>query len=129
MSVRVAGGLCVLLACGHTFIGHRWILPRLPREALPPSPFGGPSSTAAVLKVTWDVVTIAAAAMGVLLIGVAGRHHSAERSLVLYVVASTFAANAATAIWLARGRPGALARGAPVWMAFLLIAVLCVIGT
>jgi hypothetical protein len=70
-------------------------------------------------------VTIAAAGMGVLLIGVAGRHASGERSPVLHTVAAVFAAAAATTTSRGRRPPRGLARGAPVWMAFILVAVLC----
>lgn len=124
MSVKVAGALCLLLASGHAVLGHHWILPRLRKESLPATPFGGPATTAVALAVAWDVVTIAAAGMGVLLIGVAGSHASAERSLVLHTVAAIFAAAAATTIWLGRRRPRALAR-APVWVAFIVVAALC----
>ena len=124
MSVKVAGVLCLLLASGHAVLGHQWILPRLRKDTLPATPFGGPATTAVALAVAWHVVTIAAAGMGVLLIGVAGRHASAERSLVLYTVAAIFAAAAATTIWLGRRRPRALAR-APVWVGFIAVAVLC----
>jgi hypothetical protein len=124
-SLVVAGALCLLLAGGHTVVGHHWILPRLRKESLPATPFGGPANTAVVLAIAWDIVTIAAVGMGVLLIGVAGRDASPERSLVLHTVAAIFAAAAATAIWLGRLRPRNLARGAPVWVAFIVVAVLC----
>jgi hypothetical protein len=125
MRLQAAGVLCLLLAGGHTVLGHHWILPRLRKESLPATPFGGSANTSAVLAISWDIVAIAAAGMGVLLIGVAGGDASPERSLVVHTVAAIFAAAAASAIWPGRLRPRNLARGAPVWGAFIVVAVLC----
>lgn len=124
MGVRVAGVLCLLLAGGHTLVGYRWILPRLRQEGLPATSFGDSSTTAVALTVTWDVVTLAVTGMGVLLLGVAGRDASAERSLVLDTVAAVFALAAARAVWLGRRRPRRLARR-PMWVLFIVVAVLC----
>jgi hypothetical protein len=44
---------------------------------------------------------------------------------VLHTVAAIFAAAAAITVWLGRRRPRGLARGAPVWVAFIVVAVLC----
>src|SRR5947209_19475133 len=100
--LAAAGALCVVLAVGHTVLGHVWVLHRLSSETLPPTPLGGARATAIALAVTWDVVTIVVLALGVLLIGLAERHSSAERSLVAHTVAAAFVAMSATAIGLGR---------------------------
>jgi hypothetical protein len=128
MSLEIAGALCVLLAGGHTVVGHHWILPRLPKESLPATPFGGSAITADALAIAWNLVTVAVVGFGVLLIGVAGRHATAERSLVLHTVAAIFAAAAITTIWPSRRHLRNLARGAPVWVGMIVVAALCATG-
>jgi hypothetical protein len=125
MSLDIAGALCLLLAGGHTVVGHRWILPHLPKESLPATPFGGSANTAVALVIAWNIVTIAVVGFGVLLIGVAGRHASAERSLMLHILAVLFAAASVTTIWPSRRHFRNLARGAPVWVAMIVVAALC----
>ena len=123
--VFVAGALCLLLAGGHTRLGQR-VLPGLRNQPLPASPLGGPTTTAIALTVTWYFVTIAVTGLAVLLLAFAGRHASAERSLVLRTVAGVFTAATALTSWLARRRPRSLLRS-PVF-GFIAVAVLCAVS-
>src|SRR5438128_1245324 len=126
MMVGVAGALCLLLACGHTLVGQRSVLPSLRKQPLPASPLGGPGTTAVALAVTWYFVTIVVTGLAVLLLALAGHHASAERSLVLRTVAGVFAAAAALTVWLGRRRPRSLVRS-PV-AGFIAVAVLCAVS-
>ena len=125
MMVGVAGALCLLLAGGHTLVG-RSVLPAFRKQPLPASSLGGPATTAIALTVTWYFVTIAVTGLAVLLLALAGRHGSAERSLVLRTVSGVFTAAAVLTVWLARRRPRRLLRS-PV-AGFIAVAALCAVS-
>jgi hypothetical protein len=120
----IAGALLLLLAAGHTFVGHRWVLPRLRRDSLPETPLGGSSMTANFLNVTWDVVGIALVGLSALVLVLSGRSPSPDRTLALNVVAAIMTVATVLVLWLSRRRPANLLR-APIWMLFVVIAVIC----
>lgn len=123
IAVLVAGVLCLVLAVGHTTIGLKWVLPRFDVDSLPRTPFGPPSATARMLRVTWHVVGVMQLGVGTLLIALASRGGSADRTLALRWLGTTFAVVAVTMLWPGRRHPRNLLR-APIWMLAITVAAL-----
>lgn len=124
IAVLVAGVVCLVLAVGHTTIGLKWVLPGFDVESLPRTPFGPPSTTARMLAVTWHFVGILALSAGTLLIALAAREGSADRTLTLRWLGTMFAAVSVMVLWLGRRHLRNLL-SAPMWTLFIVVAVLC----
>jgi hypothetical protein len=60
----VAGSLAILAAGVHGLGGEVLVVRKLSPNMLPPSPFGGPGTTKAMLHVTWHMTTIAFLTVG-----------------------------------------------------------------
>ena len=60
----VAGSLAVLAAAVHGGAGQVLVVSRLSPEVLPPTRFGGPGMTKAMIEVTWHITTIAFLTVG-----------------------------------------------------------------
>ncbi|HEX2294174.1 MAG TPA: hypothetical protein VHN37_02570 [Actinomycetota bacterium] len=120
----IAGIATVALAAGHTFVGVRWILPRLAPEDLPPTPFGSRSTTRDMIRVAWFVVTIFAASTGGILTTLAWDPEVDARTVVLRWLAGMWLVAALMAFWTVRRRPGAIVR-LPVPWVWVGIAALC----
>jgi hypothetical protein len=60
----VAGSLAILGAAIHGAAGEVLVVRKLSRGMLPPSPFGGPGMTKAMIHVTWHMTTIAFLTVG-----------------------------------------------------------------
>ncbi len=60
----VAGSLALLGAAVHGLGGEVLVVRRLSPGALPPSPFGGPGMTKAMIRATWHMTTIAFLTVG-----------------------------------------------------------------
>ena len=71
VGLAIAGLISVALAVGHTTIGLVWVLPSITEEHLPGTPFGRPSMTVAMVRVTWYIVTIFALGSGGILMTLA----------------------------------------------------------
>jgi hypothetical protein len=126
----IAGVICVAMAFGHETIGVVWVLPSLSEEHLPRTPFGSPSMTVSMLKVTFHVVTIFVLGLGVLFIALAWAPSSDAKTFLLRLFAVMWLVATAMAILVAtrgaRGLPGL--RGLlrlPVPLLWVVIAVLC----
>lgn len=124
VAVLIAGLLCLVLAVGHTTIGVKFVLPRLDVGSLPSTPFGPTSVTARMLAVTWHVVGIMALTAGTLLIVLANRGDSPDRTVTLRWVGTMFAAISVMILWRGRRHLRNLLR-APMWVLFVAVAVLC----
>jgi hypothetical protein len=123
----VAGIVCLLMAAGHTTIGLRWVLPRLPEASLPHSPFGGGDMTAAFLTVSWHVVGITLLTFAVILSVLAHGVLGDAGTVSVRGIGLIFATTALMVLWLARRRPADLLR-APMWVLFVAVAGLCWVG-
>jgi hypothetical protein len=64
----VAGCIAVLAAVIHGGAGEFLVVRKLSQETLPPTRFGGPRATMAMIHVTWHVATVAFLSVGVALI-------------------------------------------------------------
>lgn len=124
VGLLIAGLVCVAVGLGHETIGVVWVLPGLPRARPASTPFGPPSTTEAMLRVTWHVVTVFAVAIGLLVVTLAVSAGADARTLLLRSVAGMFVAATAVAGYAVRRRPSAALR-LPVWALWLLIAALC----
>ena len=132
VGLAVAGLISVLLAVGHTTVGVVWVLPHLTDDKVPSSPFGPASMSIAMIRVTWFIVTIFAAASGGLLLNVAIADAD-PKMLMLRWFAGMWLAATVMALWIASRD----ARGArsprnlrnilrlPVPLLWVVIAVLC----
>jgi len=60
----VAGALALTGAAVHGLAGEKLVVTKLRNETLPSSPFGGPSATKLMIRVTWHITTIAFVVMG-----------------------------------------------------------------
>ena len=60
----VAGSLALLGAVVHGLGGEVLVVRRLSARGLPPSPFGGPGMTKAMIRATWHMTTIAFLTVG-----------------------------------------------------------------
>ncbi len=123
----IAGLICVAMAIGHTAIGVVWVLPRLTEERVPPTPFGSRSTTVAMVRVTWYVVTCFALGTGGLLITLAWAGDADPRAVLLQWLAATWAAATVMAFGVSPQslrRPRAFMR-LPVPLLWVIVAVLC----
>ena len=60
----IAGALALVAALIHGAAGEALVVSKLRTEVLSPTPFGGPSFTKLMIRVTWHVTTIAFAVIG-----------------------------------------------------------------
>ena len=94
----VAGSIAVLATVIHGGAGELLVLRKLSVERLPPTRFGGPRMTKAMIHVSWHIVTVAFLAVGVALI-VAGAAVDGEASTAIgWVAASAATGFAAVAL-------------------------------
>ena len=83
VALGVAGIVCIAMSFGHTAIGVKWVLPAIGDAKFPASPFGGSSMSATMIRVTWFVVTIFAAGVGITLILLAWAPELGARAIFL----------------------------------------------
>jgi hypothetical protein len=88
----VAGSLGLLGAAIHGGVGERLVVQKISRDTLPSSPFGGPSFTKVMIRVTWHLVTITFATLGVALILMGTRSPDSASRAIGVVAASAFTA-------------------------------------
>jgi hypothetical protein len=113
-----------VLAFGHTTIGLRRVLPNLTQERLPSTPFGPPSRTLSMVRLTWYIVSVLLTAFGILLMALAWAPDADPRTLLLRWFAALSLAATAQACWQARRRPSRLLRRPAPWV-LVVIAVMC----
>lgn len=124
VGLAIAGVLCVGLALGHTAVGFFWVLPGLDKERLPSTPFGPPSATDAMVRVTWYIVTVFVLALGGLLLTLAWAPAAEAKTLLLRWFAVMWLAATALALVVTRRGLRTLLR-VPVWTLWLVVAALC----
>jgi hypothetical protein len=86
----VAGSIAVLAAVVHGVAGELLVVRKLSAETLPPTRFGGPRATMAMIHVTWHVATVAFLTIGVALV-LAGSVVDGEASRAIGVVSAAAA--------------------------------------
>jgi hypothetical protein len=104
VGLAIAGVICVAMAIGHTTIGVVWVLPSLTKEVLPETPFGPPSMSVTMVRVTWYVVTIFVLVLGGLLMTLAWSPDADSKTLLLRWFAAGWLAATATAAGVAGRR-------------------------
>lgn len=124
VGLAVAGLLCAVLAFGHLAIGVVWILPGLAKERLPRTPFGPPSSSLGMLRVTWYIVTIFALALGVVLVVLAFDDAADARIVLLRTFAVMWVVATLMAVFVV-GRPSRRMLRLPVPAVWMVVAILC----
>jgi hypothetical protein len=127
VALAIAGLICVALALGHATLGLVWVLPSLAAQRLPGTPFGSPSTTEAMLRVTWHIVTVFAVSLGTLLMVLAWAPSADPKTLVLRWFAAMWLAASAMAFWVAGRRMRSPRRflRLPVPLLWVVVAVLC----
>lgn len=128
VDLAVAGAICIAMALGHAAIGRIWVLPALTEESLPSTPFGPPSLTLVMVRVSWFVVTVFVLALGGLLIALASDVDADARTLLLRWFAAMWIAATALPFFVSRRNllrnPRGLLR-LPVPVLWVVVAVLC----
>jgi hypothetical protein len=127
VALAIAGLICLALALGHATLGLVWVLPGLTEERLPRTPFGPPSMTEGMLRVTWHIVTVFAVTLGALLIVLAWDPGADPKTVMLRWFAAMWLAATAMALWVTGRRmrsPRGLLR-LPVPLLWVVVAVLC----
>ena len=102
VELAVAGFICVAMAFGHESIGVIWVLPGLSEEHLPRTPFGPPSMTLNMIRVTWHIVTIFVLAVGAVLLMLAWDPTGDPKTVVLRWFAAMWVVATAMALWVVR---------------------------
>jgi hypothetical protein len=127
VALAIAGLISVGLALGHASIGLVWVLPSLTEERLPSTPFGSPSMTVSMVRVTWHIVTVFALAFGALLITLAWDGAADPKTLLLRWFAAMWLAATAMAVWVTRRKLRNLRSllRLPVPLLWVVVAVLC----
>ena len=119
-----AGVTCLFIALGHATTAVVWVLPRIREEDMPSTPFGPPSMTAGMIRYTFHVVTVMLLGFAAILMTLGWAVDANPRTVLLRWFAALWLAATATAFWTARRHPRYLLR-LPVWLLFILVAVLC----
>ena len=127
VELGIAGVICVGLGLGHMTIGVVWALPRLKETRLPSTPFGAPSMTLAMVRVTWHIVTIFVLTVAGILLTLAWTAAPDPKELILRSFAAMWFAATAMAVWVAGLTVRKLRNllRLPVPLLFAVVAVLC----
>ncbi|MEA2424656.1 MAG: hypothetical protein QOH13_1066 [Thermoleophilaceae bacterium] len=106
VALIVAGSLAVLAAAVHGAAGEVLVVRKLTAAELPPTRFGGPVMTKAMIHVTWHIATVAFFTVGCALVvsGAALDGDSARGIALVAAVAATGFAAVATGLGLAYTR-------------------------
>jgi hypothetical protein len=64
LQFAIAGALALVAAVVHGAAGEALVVTKLHTEGLSPSPFGGPTMTKLMIRVTWHITTLAFAVIG-----------------------------------------------------------------
>ena len=125
----VAAALAVAASAIHGIVGEVIIVRRIHTEHLPASRFGPPGATAAIIRVSWHLVTAAMGVVGISLAACGGSEATGACVGVGRVAAAmfgTFVLVAAAVVGPSRFRRSLARHQAP--LAFAAIAVLAWIG-
>jgi hypothetical protein len=109
----LAGSLAILGAGIHGLAGELLVVRKLSPAMLPPSRFGGPSTTRRMIHVTWHMTTIAFLTVGCALLAAGSALHGDTRRALALLAAGAATGFAALAIGMGASAPGfprALAR-------------------
>jgi hypothetical protein len=126
--VTVAGLLSLMLAAGHMVVGARWVFPALSEARFPATPIGSGARTLGMIRFSWIIVSVFAAAMGVLLLALGASDGIDVRTVVLRTLAVAWGLAGGMALWGIRRRLGSLTRF-PVPAVFVVVAALCWVGS
>jgi hypothetical protein len=106
LALIAAGALGVLAAAVHGVGGELLVVRTLTPDALPPSRFGGPRMTRAMIHVTWHVTTVAFLAVGAALLLAGTVLDGDESRAVALAAAATSTGFAAVALVLGAANAG-----------------------
>lgn len=124
VQLGIAGAIGVVLAIGHATIGLVSVLPRLTEDGLPATPFGPPSTTLGLIRITWHIVTIFVLAFAAILLTLAWDATADPAMVLLRSFAVMWLAATGMALWVARRNPRNFLRR-PVWSLWVVLALLC----
>ena len=128
----VGGALALVGAFIHGIAGEAVVVTKLRTEVLSPSPFGGPTMTKLMIRVTWHITTLAFAVIGAALAACAPAGSSQACEGVGRMAAISYASFAALTFGLAMSQgPRASLRTVrrhPAPLVFVLVAVLAWLG-
>ena len=96
----VAGSIAILAAAIHGVAGEVLVVRKLTPGTLPPSRFGGPVTTKAMIRATWHLTTIAFLAVGTGLVVSGSVLHDGPARAIGLVAAAAFTGFAALAVGL-----------------------------
>ena len=122
-----AGLICVAMGIAHETIGVVWVLPHVSKDHLPRTPFGPPSMSEAMVRVTWHVVTVFVLAAGGILTTLAVFEDADPRTVLLRWLAVMWLAATAMAGCVSplRGRNLRRAMRLPVPVLWVIVSALC----
>ncbi len=126
VGLATAGLICVGMAFGHAAIGWLWVLPSLTEERVRGTPFGSPSMTVSMLRVTWYIVTVFVLALGAVLLWLAWDSDANSKTILLRWFAGMWLTGAVMALGISAHRVRSL-RGVlrlPVPILWVVVAVL-----
>jgi len=98
--LTIAGSLGILAAAVHGAGGEVWVVRKLSLEQLPPSRFGGPRMTKAMIHVSWHITTVAFLTVGVALLLSGSALDGDAAEAIALVGAAAFTGFAAIAVGL-----------------------------
>ena len=98
--LTIAGSLGILAAAVHGAGGEVWVVRKLSLEQLPPSRFGGPRMTKAMIHVSWHITTVAFLTVGVALLLSGSALDGDAAEAIALVGAAAFTGFAAIAVAL-----------------------------
>jgi hypothetical protein len=127
VELGIVGLICVAMAIGHETIGVVWVLPSLTEEQLPRTPFGPPSLSLGMVRVTWHIVAIFVLTVGGILLTLAWDATADPKAVLLGWFAGMWLAATAMAGWVVRRdvrKPRSLVR-LPVPLFWVIVGVLC----
>lgn len=85
----LAGLLALAAAAVHGLGGHLWVVRKLIRDGLPPTGFGGPAMTEAMLHATWHITTFAFLSAGIgMLVSAIALDGDAAKALAIFSAAA-----------------------------------------
>jgi hypothetical protein len=124
VGLLVAGIICMAMGFGHETIGVVWVLPGISKEHLPKTPFGPPSMSLSMVRVTWHIVTIFVLALGGAFITLAADDGGDAQAILLRWFAGMWLAATAMALWVIRRSIRSSLR-LPVPVLWAIVALLC----
>lgn len=105
MPLLIAGGLAVVGARSHAYLGERLVLIPLFRDGgVPATPFGGVAFTQAMLRAVWHFFTVVVLSVAVLFFVLSNGESGGANETAARIIGTYFAIFAPLVLVLSRGR-------------------------